>query len=201
MQRYDHPFLLFVCSADRKEEEESTKEMVADMFNALWFGRSTISTTTFSLPFASPEGGAGVDFFSPTNTGGRGEMLSPAAAPTPVGVTPRRHRGLTALANDGFFASVNTPLPALRVDVDAANADATTAAASVAPCVTMLADRSVAQIVHLVNTEDNTGWLAAMIKRLLYGGDDIGDPRMGERKVCCGCLVSVLTLDECGSPT
>jgi hypothetical protein len=96
---------------------------------------------------------------------------------------------------------VDTPgsLPAFTPAAPARE-DGAASGPSTLPTVTLMADRSIAQIVELVQTENDTVWLAAILKRLLYGGDDVGDPRMAEKKVRVvfttrmGVLVAVWSL-------
>jgi hypothetical protein len=98
-------------------------------------------------------------------------LLPGCFAPTPAGAGVGDDDGQDT---PGSLAAI-TPLPSGRADGDLA---------SPRPAVTLLADRSVAQIVDLVQAEDTTVWLKAMLSRLLYGGNDVGDPRMLEKKVC-----------------
>jgi hypothetical protein len=146
--------------ADSRDEDESTKELIANMFSALWFGT------------CKPSDDASLLLFSPDAT----SALSPfpvAAAPAPL------------LSSSLEVASIPKPALGRRASSTPAAVGARGGrdAAAEAKLAVMLAERSIAQIVELVLSVDSTDWLASMVRRLLYGGDDKGDPRAGERKV------------------
>ena len=156
--------------ADRKDEDERTKVLITDMFNSLWFGRAKITTAFLPPTSPEPEG-----------------LVSPLAAvvsprPTP---TPRRLGRATSSAEE---LPVVTPLQSSHSAPGAIGTTGEDVDGAPTPRpITLVADRSIAQIVDLVASEDSTGWLYTMIRRLLYGGDDVGDPRMADKKVwSCG---------------
>jgi hypothetical protein len=159
------------------------------MFSAVWFGRCKITQATLTLTLTSPEPvGEGLlspsAFLSPQPSAGGAS--AGAGSARPAGTTPRRG---ASVAEDAAPLSASGSLPAVTPLPPAGRAD-DAAGAEAPPVVTLVADRSIAQIVELVQNEDSTGWLQSMLRRLLYGGDDVGDPRMGDKKVWSekGCL-------------
>ena len=163
-QRVMRASVKLLQTANKPTEDEKTKDMIKELFEELWFKPSVRRSKPKppALSFLT----APADLMSPLPTadGGDGEGDGDAAATPYTVVEP---------------STPHTPISPTRVyrSTSAQQATPTPTAANI------LADTEAGwrgkaqQVVALVDLESSTAWLAAMVRRFIFGSDASADPR------------------------
>lgn len=138
--------------ANKPSEDERTKDMIKEVFEALWFKASKLPVPSRTLPPLLPTSSMSTD----------GDLMTPVLCRLSSDFEEETPGSALAEPVTPIRPVPSTPITPRNKSI--ANAE--------------VAQSKAELIVSLVHLEGSTDWLASMVKRFIYGSDVNWDPRL-----------------------